>query len=117
MAEEKSKKKKVDLMMMAIVQAQDAQNAEEALCKQGLSVTRLPSVGGFLGQRNATLLIGLADEEKDKALSAMRTVCRERTEYIAVPLESAPLPMPTPTPITVGGAIVFTFTVEHFEEV
>jgi uncharacterized protein YaaQ len=27
------------------------------------------------------------------------------------------LPMPTPTPITVGGAIVFTFPVEHYEEV
>jgi uncharacterized protein YaaQ len=50
-------------------------------------------------------------------LDTLQTVCRERTEYIAVPLESAPLPMPTPTPITVGGAIIFTFAVEQFEEV
>lgn len=114
---EDTEPKKVDLMMMAIVQAQDAQNAEEALCTKGISVTRLPSVGGFLGQRNATLLIGLARKEMNIVLEALRTVCRERTEYIAVPLESAPLPMPTPTPITVGGAIVFTFPVEHYEEV
>jgi uncharacterized protein YaaQ len=114
---EDTEPKKVDLMMMAIVQAQDAQNAEEALCTKGISVTRLPSVGGFLGQRNATLLIGLARKDMNTVLEALRTVCRERTEYIAVPLESAPLPMPTPTPITVGGAIVFTFPVEHYEEV
>lgn len=115
MAENSSKK--VDLMMMAIVQAQDAAEAEEELCAQGLCVTRLPSVGGFLGQRNATLLVGLSRAELDKAMEALRKVCRERTEYIAVPLESAPLPMPTPTPVSVGGAIVFTFGVEHFEEV
>ena len=108
---------KIDLMMMAIVQAQDASNAEEALCREGFSVTRLPSVGGFLGQRNCTLLVGLPHAEVNKAMDAMRTVCRERTEYIAVPLESAPLPMPTPTPVTVGGAIIFTFQVEQFEEV
>jgi uncharacterized protein YaaQ len=114
---EDTQPKKIDLMMMAIVQAQDAQNAEEALCTKGISVTRLPSVGGFLGQRNATLLIGLARKEINSVLETLRTVCRERTEYIAVPLESAPLPMPTPTPITVGGAIVFTFAVEHYEEV
>ncbi len=114
---EDTEPKKVDLMMMAIVQAQDAQNAEEALCTKGISVTRLPSVGGFLGQRNATLLIGLARKDMNTVLEALRTVCRERIEYIAVPLESAPLPMPTPTPITVGGAIVFTFPVLHYEEV
>jgi uncharacterized protein YaaQ len=108
---------KIDLMMMAIVQAQDAANAEEVLCSEGFSITRLPSVGGFLGQRNCTLLIGLQHTEKERAMDALRKVCRERTEYMAVPLESAPLPMPTPTPVTVGGAIVFTFKVEHFEEV
>ena len=108
---------KIDLLMMAIVQSQDAVGAEEALCTEGFKVTRLPSVGGFLGQRNCTLLIGLLRTETSRAMDALRKVCRERTEYIAVPLESAPLPMPTPTPVTVGGAIIFTFPVEHFEEV
>lgn len=108
---------KCDLLMMAIVQAQDAEISEDALCDKGFSVTRLPSVGGFLGRRNVTLMVGLKKERYEEAIEILKHTCRERTEYIAVPLESAPLPLPTPTPVTVGGATIFTFELEHYEEV
>jgi uncharacterized protein YaaQ len=49
-------------------------------------------------------------------MTAFKENCRQRVEYIAVPLESAPLPLPSPTPITVGGAAVFSLEIEHFEE-
>ncbi len=103
--------------MIAVVQAQDADGAAHALLDKGYKVTRLPSTGGFLGRRNATLLIGLPKEKQADAMQILKKNCRERTEYIAVPLESAPLPIPTPTPITIGGATVFVLEVEHFEEV
>jgi uncharacterized protein YaaQ len=104
-------------LMIAVVQAQDAEAAEEAFLEGDFKVTRLPSTGGFLGRRNATLLIGLPCERMEEALNILRKICRERTEYIAVPLESAPLPIPTPTPITIGGATVFILEIERFEEV
>lgn len=105
-----------DLMLLAIVQAQDAENTINALIKLNLSVTRLPSIGGFLGQRNVSLLIGLHHSQEDSALEALAHNCRQRIEYIAVPMESAPLPLPAPTPIPVGGATVFAFNVDHYEE-
>jgi uncharacterized protein YaaQ len=104
------------LLFMAIVQAQDADAAENAIHEMNLSITRLPSVGAFLGRKNATLLIGLPVDKKEEILAAFKENCRQRVEYIAVPLESAPLPLPSPTPITVGGATVFALEVEHFEE-
>ena len=104
-------------LMIAVVQAQDAEAAEEAFLEGKFKVTRLPSTGGFLGRRNATLLIGLPCERMEEALNILRKNCRERTEYIAVPLESAPLPIPTPTPITIGGATIFILEIERFEEV
>jgi uncharacterized protein YaaQ len=104
------------ILLMAVVQAQDAEMAREALAKLNLTVERLPSVGGFLGRRNATLLIGLKEEQREIVLETLNQSCRQRVEFIAVPLESAPLPLPTPTPITVGGATVFTLDVEHYEE-
>ena len=104
-------------LMIAVVQAQDAEPAEDALLEEDFKVTRLPSTGGFLGRRNATLLIGLPSERIEAALNILRKICRERMEYIAVPLESAPLPMPNPTPITIGGATVFILEIERFEEV
>jgi uncharacterized protein YaaQ len=103
--------------MWVIVQAQDAENAENALGEIGLRVTRLPSYGGFLGRRNATLLVALQANRRKEALDALHESCRQRVEYIAVPLESAPLPLPTPTPITIGGATIFEMEIEHYEEV
>jgi uncharacterized protein YaaQ len=103
-------------MFIAVVQAQDADVAENTIREMNISVTRLPSIGAFLGHRNATLLIGLPFDKQTEILAAFKANCRQRVEYIAVPLESAPLPLPSPTPITVGGATVFSLEVEHFEE-
>jgi uncharacterized protein YaaQ len=105
------------VLLMAIVQSQDADAAESALVKSGdIIVGRLPSAGGFLGRRNVTLLIGLPYHKIAQANELLNKNCRQRIEYIAVPLESAPLPMPAPTPITIGGATIFALDVDHFEE-
>lgn len=104
------------VMLFAVVQAQDAEMAIQALQQLGVTVTRLPSVGGFLGRRNSTLMIGLPEGKETAAMQALQKNCRQRIEYIAVPLESAPLPLPAPTPITIGGATIFALEVEHYEE-
>ena len=104
-------------LLLAVIQAQDADSAHTALGRLGISLVRLPSVGGFLGRRNTTLLIGLPAEKQAETVAALNENCRQRVEYIAVPLESAPLPLPAPTPITIGGATIFALEVEHFEEV
>lgn len=117
MSEQKPNSSQSTILMLAVVQAQDAELAKEALEKLGLSMVRLPSVGGFLGRRNATLMIGLPDQHREAVIEALHQNCRQRVEFIAVPLESAPLPMPTPTPITVGGATIFALEVDHYEEI
>lgn len=104
-----------NLLLIAVVQAQDTENASNDLVKLGASVTRLPSVGGFLGRRNATLMIGIKKADEEKVMLSLQKNCRQRIEYISIPLESAPLPLPAPTPVTVGGAAVFSLEIEHFE--
>lgn len=115
--EKENSTSRCDTLLMAVVQAQDAEQTETELHHQGFTVIRLPSVGAFLGRRNATLIIGLPSIRQAEALETLQKNCRQRTEYIAVPLESAPLPLPSPTPIVVGGATVFKFQLEHYEEV
>jgi uncharacterized protein YaaQ len=110
-------KKPVDRMMTAVIQEQDVENAISALNRLGISLTRLPSTGGFLGRRNATLLIGMHHSQEQIAVQALSKSCRKRVEYVATPLEGSPLPFPSPTPITVGGATIFIFEVERFEEI
>ncbi|HEX7556869.1 MAG TPA: cyclic-di-AMP receptor [Leptolinea sp.] len=111
-----SVKNNLSQMLIAVIQAQDIDAALGALKVINIHATRLPSVGGFLGRRNATLLLDLKAEEIEKAQNALKESCRQRIEYLAVPLESAPLPLPTPTPINVGGATIFTVDIERFEE-
>ncbi len=111
-----TQKVKPDMCMIVVIQSQDAENAQIGLENLGLTVTRLPSFGGFLGRRNATLMVALAESQRQQALDMLKETCRQRIEYIAVPLESTPLPLPTPTPITIGGATIFTLPIEHYEE-
>ena len=107
----------INLLMLAIVQDQDMEVATRALEKLTLPVVFLSSAGGFLGRRNATLLIGLRPGKEEAAIKALQESCRQRIEYLTLPLEGSPLPMPTPVPVTVGGATVFALPVEHFEEI
>jgi uncharacterized protein YaaQ len=106
-----------DILLMAVIQSQDVDHAESALEKLNINITRLASTGGFLGRRNATLYLGLPVDKEEIVLQTLKKTCRQRVEYIAVPLESAPLPLPAPTPITIGGANIFALDVEHFEEI
>ena len=107
----------INLLMFAVVQIQDSDQTIEALNKAGLEVTRIGSTGGFLGRRNATLIIGLDREDYDKAIEIFRSNCRRRTEYIATRLEGSPFHLPLTTPVTVGGATIFTFPVERYEQI
>jgi len=107
----------IHLLMLAVVQEQDLDVAIRAIGTFGAPVVYLASAGGFLGRRNATLLIGLPDGREEAVLRELRKSCRQRVEYLSMPLEGSPLPMPTPIPVTIGGATVFALPVERCEEI
>lgn len=105
------------LLLMAVIQEQDLDTATKALQKIGASLTYLASAGGFLGRRNATLLVGLPADRLQDSLNVLHEACRQRIEYMTLPLEGSPMPMPAPVPVTVGGATVFALPVERFEQI
>jgi len=104
-------------LLIAVIQAQDYEIAVDVLEAESFTVTRLPSVGGFLGKRNATLLICASDPDVPKVKTLLEKTCRKRIAFISVPAENTPLPMPMPTPVTVGGVSLFAIDIEHHEEV
>ena len=103
-------------LMTAVVQEQDLDPAMRALKQMNIPAIHLVSSGGFLGRRNATLIVGLPDEMEARVIAALNLSCHQRVEYLAIPLEGSPLPLPSPVPITVGGATIFTLPVDRFEE-
>lgn len=106
----------INLLLLAVIQMQDQRKTVQMLQQIGLNVIRLASSGGFLGQRNTTLLIGLPNGKLSQALDVIHEHCHQRVEYVSTPLEGAPMPIPIATPITVGGATVFALEVERIEE-
>jgi len=107
----------IHALMTAVIQEQDSDPARRALEAIGFPAVRFSTTGGFLGRRNVTFLIGLANGDEEQVVHALRSVCRQRVEYLALPLGGSPLPLPTPIPVTVGGATLFTLPVERFEEI
>ena len=105
------------LLLMAVIQEQDLDTATKALQALGASLTYLSSAGGFLGRRNATLLVGLPADKLQESLKVLHEACRQRIEYMTLPLEGSPMPMPAPVPVTVDGATVFALPVERFEQI
>ena len=106
----------IDLLVSAIIQIQDVENAITALTQEGILVTRISSSGGFLGRRNVTLLIGIRKDRLESVTRILARTCRRRVEYVSTPLEGSPFHLPLSTPVTIGGATVFTLQVEHYEE-
>lgn len=99
-------------LMMAIVQAQDADIAEHALKAINIDSYQMPSVGGFLGRKNVTLIIDSPAEKNEEIIDILKNSCCQRIEFITVPIESAQQAIPTPTQIAVGGAAIFGLTAE-----
>lgn len=106
-------------LIFAIVQDEDASRLVNNLMKEGFSVTKLATTGGFLRSGNTTLLLGVDDEKLSAAMSVIEHVCRSRKQ-----MASAPMTTPDstsvygaanfPVEVTVGGATVFVMTVDQF---
>jgi uncharacterized protein YaaQ len=105
------------VILLAVLQAQDADLATGALRKFGVPAFELSSTGAFLGRKNVTLLLPVETSKVELVLSELKRNCRQRIEYVSMPIEGQPLPIPSPIPITVGGATIFILEIDQYLEV
>jgi len=109
-------RKDIKQLIAAIIQEQDLESVQGVLGKLGYTVTQLPSTGGFLSQKNVTLLIGIPKGQTKAAVKALQTICKKRVEFVSNFLPGAAYPAALPTSVTVSGATIFTFDVESYDE-
>ncbi|OQY18167.1 MAG: hypothetical protein B6I35_13425 [Anaerolineaceae bacterium 4572_32.2] len=104
---------------MSIVNSDDTRQLTDALMKKGHSATTISTTGGFLRQGNATLIIGVQDENVDDVLDIIHRNCRTRSQYVnPMPpiMESGELYMPSAVEVQVGGAVVFVLDISRVEK-
>ena len=103
-------------MVMAIVPRDESPRVLDALIAAGFTATVGDSRGGVLRQAYQSLFIGVPEEAVETVLSIVRGSCRSR-----LALEDATSPdrlgLPRQSEATVGGAVIFVWSVEHFEVV
>lgn len=73
-------------LIMSIVHRDDAKGLISGLMEKGHRATKISTMGGFLRQGNATIMVGVEDRKVKQVLSIVRANCRTRT----VPYTPAP---------------------------
>ena len=59
-------------LILTIISDNDSDNVSHALITGGFRVTRIASTGGFFRRGSTTLIIGVADDQVDQAISVIR---------------------------------------------
>lgn len=107
-------------LILAIVQDVDSRGLLDALMAEGYRATKISSTGGFLVRGNATILIGVRDEQVDPVLALLGKHCHARREFVSpvMPLSEAAAARHwvQPLEVEVGGATVFVLAVERFAQ-
>lgn len=105
-------------LMLAIVNNDDAHSVSSVLSKAGFAVTKIASTGGFLMNGNSTFLIGLKNEDVDKAIELIGQYSKKRVQPAPVDMSFNSTAMGSfPSEVTVGGATIFVLNVERYERV
>ncbi len=105
-------------LVIAIVHPEDAGPLVDALLEREFRATRLHSSGGFLKETNATVMVGVEDDQVEDVVAIVRANCTSRTQVVnPMPpiMEPGEFFMPYPLEVEVGGATVFVVPIERFE--
>ena len=101
--------KNIEVLMTIVVQDKDVQKISKLLEPYGYPMTHIASTGGFLGHRNATVLIGLP---KGKRLEIRKLL--ESANVANLKIDSVE-PKISPE-LAHDGATIFSLDIERYEE-
>lgn len=105
-------------LVMCIVQSDDAGRLLSILTGAGHGATRISTTGGFLRQGNATILVGVEEDQVPSVLQLIEENCctrRARVSPLPPVMEPGETYLPAPVEVQVGGATVFVLEVSRFE--
>ena len=95
--------------MTIVVQDKDVQKITKLLEPYGFPTTHIASTGGFLGRRNATVLVGLP---KGKRLKIRKLLESANVKNLKIDSEEPKIP----PELAHDGATIFSLDIERYEE-
>lgn len=107
----------IDQLCLVTVLGEQTGELTARLVADGFHVTEMNSSGGLLQEVQVSLLIGLPRARLGALLAHIRDCCRRQRRFIAAHLEgSSSLFQPAIIEAETGGAIIYVFDVERFEQ-
>lgn len=107
-------------LIIAVIQGHDSNVTLRALVERGFHATLIDSQSGLLGERNATLFVGVQEIYLADALRIIRLACQgeNRMANPVMPLaEPVDIYVNEPIPVAVGGATLLIFDVARYERI
>lgn len=105
-------------LVFAIVHDEDGPKVMDEPNRNGFSVTKLCSTGGFLKAGNTTLLVGVDEENLDTVIDVIKKIQKQKTGYQFQhdPQRNGRHVHTLPVEVVVGGATIFVLDVDRFEK-
>ena len=103
-------------LILSIVNNDDSALVSSGLTREGYSVTKLATTGGFLMSGNTTFIIGTEDEKVDKAIELISSFSKKRSQMVPTSSYGVGSYTSFPVEVSVGGATIFVLNVERFEK-
>ena len=109
-------------LIFAIVSNDDSAAVSSALTREGFSVTKLATTGGFLMAGNTTFISGVEDDKVDEVIAVISKYSSRRTQIVpssstGAAAENMGMYASYPVEVTVGGSTIFVLSVDRFEKV
>lgn len=105
-------------LVLAIVSNDDSSMVASSLTKNGFSVTKLATTGGFLKAGNTTFISGVEDDKVDEVIALISKQSSRRTQLVpSASMVDVGMYSAFPVEVTVGGATIFVMDVDRFEKV
>lgn len=105
-------------LVLAIVSNDDSTAVSSALTREGFTVTKLATTGGFLMAGNTTLIAGVDDDKVQQVMDLIAKHSCKRSQIMPTSASyGVGLYTSFPVEVTVGGATVFVLNVDRFEKV
>ncbi len=109
-------------LVLAIVSNDDSGAVSSALTREGFSVTKLATTGGFLMAGNTTFICGVDDSKVSEVISVISKYSSRRTQIVpssstGAAMDNMGMYSSYPIEVTVGGSTIFVLNVDRFEKV
>lgn len=107
----------IDQLVIVVVSSDQVGSLAQQLIKEGFYFTRVNSHWGILPVDMVSLLIGINSLRHQELTKLITQCCQTRLKYIPTQID---IPMFQGQPVMieaeVGGAVIYTFDVERFEQ-